>query len=136
MWPFSKPKPVHVFIIRNVLGEEIDRVEGVRDLINADLRGRQWPSVDLSGMSLYGANLEGANLIGGRFVRTSFYRANLMGAELSYCDAWGADFQNANLVGTTLYRSNVGRARFDGSIQNEHTDIPGRRVTGLVRVVA
>ena len=37
---FSKPKPAPFVVIRNVLGEEIDRVEGVWDLCNADLRGR------------------------------------------------------------------------------------------------
>jgi hypothetical protein len=56
MWPFAKPKPIPPgVIIRNVLGEEIDRVDGVWHLTNADLRGRQWPHVDLSGISLVGA---------------------------------------------------------------------------------
>ena len=137
MWPFAKPKPPAVgVIIRNVLGEQIDRVEDVRDLVNADLRGRQWTHADLSGMSLWGAKLEGANLMGARLVRTSFYKANLRDDEISYADAWGADFQNADLVGASLYRSNVKWARFDGALVDERTDIPGWRVTGLMRVVA
>jgi hypothetical protein len=57
-------------IIRNVLGEEIDRIPA-RDLYNQDLHGKQWMHADLSGMSLFGANLEGANLFGARLVRTS-----------------------------------------------------------------
>lgn len=46
-----------------MLGEEIDRVEGVRDLVNADLRGRQWAHVELSEMSSWGVNLAGANYL-------------------------------------------------------------------------
>jgi uncharacterized protein YjbI with pentapeptide repeats len=80
--------PAAVVIIRNVLGEEIDRIPA-RDLYNQDLHGKQWMHADLSGMSLFGANLEGANLFGARLVRTSFYRANLRGAEISFADATG-----------------------------------------------
>ena len=133
---FKAPKPKPVVIIRNVLGEEIDRVEGVRDLINADLRGRQWPSVDLSHELLWGANLEGAHLMGARLVHACFYKANLRGVDISYADAWGADFRNADLVGTSLYRSSVKLARFDGALMDERTDIPERNVTGLMRVVS
>jgi hypothetical protein len=57
---FSAPKPKPAVIIRNVLGEEIDRVEGVRDLWGGvDLRGRNWSHADLSGLSLYGAQCDG-----------------------------------------------------------------------------
>jgi hypothetical protein len=59
---FGKPKPVPVVIKRNRLGEETDRVVGVRDLANQDLRGRQWPHVDLGGMFLDRANVESASL--------------------------------------------------------------------------
>ena len=52
---FFGPKPALVMIIRNVLGEEIDRMPA-RDLYNQDLRGKQWMHADLSGMSLFGAN--------------------------------------------------------------------------------
>ena len=135
MWPFSKPKPTPPgVIIRNRLGEQIDLVEGVWLLEHADLRSRQWPHVDLSGMSLWGANLEGANLMGARLVRTSFWGTNLTGADISYSNASSADFFRAILVGTSLYRSNVKSARFDGAFIDEHTDIPGRKVTGLMRV--
>lgn len=74
MWPFSAPKPTPPgVIIRNVLGEQIDHVQGMWDLANADLRSRQWPHADLSGLSLSGANLQGTNLMGARLVRTSFW---------------------------------------------------------------
>ena len=33
---FTTPKPTPVVIIRNRLGEEIDRVEGVHDLLGRD----------------------------------------------------------------------------------------------------
>ena len=78
---FSPPKPAAVIIIRDVLGEEIDRVPA-RDLYNQDLRGKQWMHPDLSGMSLFGANLEGANLFGARLYRTDFQKVSLRGAEL------------------------------------------------------
>jgi hypothetical protein len=89
---FSEPMPAPVVIIRNVLGEEIDRVDSVYDLMNADLRNRQWPHADLSGVSLDGAICEGINLFGARLVRTSFSRVNLRNAELSFSDATSANF--------------------------------------------
>jgi len=36
-------------IVRNRLGEEIDRVEGVWHLTNAGLRHRHWPHADCPG---------------------------------------------------------------------------------------
>ena len=51
---FSGPKSKPVVIIRNVLGEEIDRREGARDLWNQDLRGRNWSHADLSNVSPLG----------------------------------------------------------------------------------
>ena len=83
---------------------------------------------------LWNVNLEGADLMGAQLVRTSFWGANLSGADVSYADCSGADFQRADLTGTSLYRTNVTSARFDDSLMDERTDIPGRRVTGLVRV--
>jgi Pentapeptide repeats (8 copies) len=74
---FSKPKSMPFVVIRNVLGEEMDRIDGVWDLVNADLRRRQWPHANLSGLSLDGANCEGINLFGARLESTSFCRANL-----------------------------------------------------------
>jgi Pentapeptide repeats (8 copies) len=116
-------------IIRNVLGEEIDRVEGVRDLWGQDLRGRQWPHVDLSGMFLGSANLEGANLLGARLVNTSFSNANLRGAEVSFANADGANFYRANLDGCLMYRTQVRHARFDEAKITHQSDIPNWRTT-------
>jgi len=130
MWPFSTPKATStpVVIIRNVLGEEIDRVEGVWDLTNADLRHRQWAHSDLSGMSLDGANCESIDLFGARLVRTSFCRATLRNAELSFSDATQANFRRANLDGCLMYRSEITLARFDDAVLSESSDIPGVRV--------
>ena len=61
---FSAPKPVPCVIIYNVLHEEIDRIEGARDLWNQDLRGRQWQHADLSGLSLFGAQCDGIIFLG------------------------------------------------------------------------
>jgi uncharacterized protein YjbI with pentapeptide repeats len=126
---FLKPKPTPPGItIKNVLGEVIDRVEGVWHLTNADLRGRQWQHADLSGVSLDGANLESANLWGARLVRTSFRDVNLRNAEMAYSNAEGADFQNANLDGCLMYRSETYKARFDGATISPTSDIPNRKV--------
>jgi hypothetical protein len=79
MWPFSPPEPVPPdVIIRNVLGEEIDRVEGMWDLVNADLRARPGPHADLSGLSLDGANCESINVFGACLVRTSFLQSKFV----------------------------------------------------------
>jgi uncharacterized protein YjbI with pentapeptide repeats len=122
----SEPTPPGV-IIRNVLGEEIDRVEGVWDLVNADLRGRQWQHANLSGLCLDGAHCEGINLFGARLVRTSFCRANLRNAELSFSDATGANFRDANLDACLMYRSETRLAHFDHAVLSEQSDIPGMR---------
>jgi len=129
MWPFAKPKPTPPgVIIRNVLGEEIDCVNGVRHLENADLRHRRWHHADLSGISLDGANCEGINLFGARLVRTSFCRANLRNAERSFSNATQANFRRANLEGCKMYRSEIALARFDDVVLSESSDIPGLRV--------
>jgi uncharacterized protein YjbI with pentapeptide repeats len=131
---FAKPKPMPVVIIRNVLGEEIDRVAGY-DLSGQDLRGRNWSHADLSGRSLDGANCEGINLFGARLVKTSFSRTNLRSAEISFADATGAHFRQADLTDVAMYRTETALARFEDSLLTEHSDIPGRRVTGVTRVV-
>ena len=123
---FSPPKPAPVVIIRNVLGKEIDRVEGVRDLWGkVDLRGRQWCHADLSGMWLDGSDLAGANLFGARCVGTSFARCNLKNANLAYARIEGSSFRQADLEGADLLYTDVKRARFDGAMIGPTTTIPG-----------
>jgi uncharacterized protein YjbI with pentapeptide repeats len=123
---FSPPKPAPVVIIRNVLGEEIDRVEGVRDLWGGvDLRGRNWSHAELSGMWLDGSDLTGANLFGARLVGTSFARCNLRNANLAYARIEGARFDSADLDGADLLYTDVKRARFDGAIISNTSTIPG-----------
>jgi len=129
MWPFSTPKPTPPgVIIRNVLGEQIDVVEGVWDLTNANLRGRQWPHADLNGMSLDGADCEGINLFGARLVKTSFCRCSLRNAELSFSDATGANFRDADLDGCFMYRSQTIQAQFDRARLSFYSDIPDVRI--------
>jgi uncharacterized protein YjbI with pentapeptide repeats len=132
---FSASKVKPVVSIRNVLGEEIDRVPA-RDLYNLDLRGKQWMHADLSGMSLFGADLEGANLIGARLYRTDFQKASLRGAELAFSYAAGASFRGSDLHGCSLYRAEIGLSRrhssadFTNALVNEATDIPEHKVFG------
>jgi uncharacterized protein YjbI with pentapeptide repeats len=108
---FSVPKSKPVVIIYNVLHEEIDRIEGARDLWNQDLRGRQWQHADLSGLSLFGAQCEAINLFGALLYRTDFQKASLRGAELAFSYAAGASFRHADLRGCSLYRAEIGLGR-------------------------
>jgi pentapeptide repeat protein len=103
-------------------------LRGVYDLINADFRDRQWLHADLSRLSLDGDNCEGINLFGARFIRTSFCRANLRNAELSFSDATSANFQKAKLEGCMMYRSETTLTAFDGALPSEYTDIPGQKI--------
>ena len=126
--PKLTPPPI---IIRNVLGEEIDRIEGLYSLMNADLHGRQWAHANLSGMNLSCANCEGINLFGARLVGTNFSRCNLRNAELAYSDATAANFRDANLDGCLMYRSEISIVLFDGAMITESSDIPGVRVVAI-----
>jgi uncharacterized protein YjbI with pentapeptide repeats len=128
MWPFTKPKPTPPgVIIRNVLGQEIDRVEGW-NLCGKDLRNRDWRHVDLSNQCLDGSDLSGTNMLGARLVKTSFSRCNLRDAELSFSDATSANFCDATLDGCKLYRSETRLARFHGALISASSDVPGIRV--------
>jgi uncharacterized protein YjbI with pentapeptide repeats len=137
---FSNPKPAPVRIIRNVLGEEIDRVEGVHDRWGQDRRGRNWSHADLSGFSLYGAQCDGINLFGARLYRTDFQKASLRGAELAFSYAAGANFRGADLRECSLYRAEIGLSRrhssadFTDALVNEASDIPEIKVFGERRL--
>ena len=133
---FAKPEPSPVVIIRNRVGEEIDRVEGVYDLSGQNLHGRNWSHADLSGLSLDGANCEGINLFGARLVKTSFCQTNLRGAEISFADATGADFRHADLIDALMYRTETTLAHFEDSLLSESSDIPGRKVLATMRVIS
>jgi|SRR5215472_6593721 len=91
----------------------------------------RWAHADLSAMLLDGANCEGINLFGARLVRTSFCRANLRNAELSFSDATQANFRGANLDGCMMYRGEATLAQFDDATLSETSDIPGLRVVAL-----
>lgn len=107
-------------IIYNVLHEEIDRIEGARDLWIQDLRGRQWQHADLSGLSLFGAQCDGINLVGARLFRTDFQKASLCGAELAFSYADGASLRRCD--------------DFTDALVNESTDIPEIKVFGERRL--
>lgn len=130
---FGVPKPVPTQIIRDRLGREIDRVEGW-NLCNKDLRYRNWSHVSLSGVSLDGSDLSGSNLLGADLRGTSLRNCKLVACEISFADASGCDFSDANMIGCLLYRTETECARFQNVLMNEDSDIPERRVTGLMRV--
>jgi uncharacterized protein YjbI with pentapeptide repeats len=134
MWPFTKPKPTPpTIIIRNVLGEEIDRVEGW-NLEHKMLRNRNWAHVDLSGLVLDGSDLTGSNMIGANLRGASLRYCTLVGCEISYADATGCDFSGSNMVGCLLYRSETHGAKFRDVTLSEESDIPGIKVFRSVRV--
>ena len=134
---FSPPKPAPVVIIRNVLGEEIDRVEGVRDLWgNVDLRGRQWAHAELSGLWLDGSDLSGANLFGSRCVGTSFARCNLKNANLAYARIEGGQFsaRRSRGRGSSLHRRQARAIRRRHHRAHKHHTVCVRwREAGMVR---
>ena len=136
---FGTPTPAPVTIVRNVLGEEIDRISA-RDLCNQDLRDKQWMHADLSEMSLFGAQCDGINLLGARLFRTDFQKASLRGAELAFSYAAGASFRGSDMRGCSLYRAEIGLGRrhasadFTDALVDEATDIPERKVFGERRL--
>jgi uncharacterized protein YjbI with pentapeptide repeats len=133
---FAKPRPTPSVVLKNVLGEALLEIPGRSDLIGADLTGLNLAHVDLSGLSLFGANLEGANLLGARLIRASFCNANLRGAEISFANAYGADFSNADLTDALMYQTETKLAKFDQASVSEHSDIPGRKFTGSMKMIS
>jgi uncharacterized protein YjbI with pentapeptide repeats len=126
LFDLFSPKPKPVVIIRNVLGEEIDRVEGV-DLANKDLKNRDWRHAQLSGLLLDGSDISGSNLLGAQLKNTSFARANLANCEVSFANADGASFYRANLDACLMYRTDVRHANFDEAKIEHDSDIPNWR---------
>jgi len=128
MWPFSKPKPIPPgVIIRNRLGEEIDRVEGWT-LEHKDLRLRNWPHVDLNGVSLSGSDLSGSNLLGANLSRASLRNCQLVGCEISYANASDARFDSSDMRGCLMWRTETHGASFEDILIDETSDIPKRKV--------
>ena len=131
MWPFSKPKPVHVLIIPNVLGEPLLEVP-FRDLIYSTcLRGKNLAFADLRGKCLYGSDLERTVLFGADLRDCNFSRCNLKNANLAYARLDGASFHRANLDGTDLLHTNVKLSRLYGAIITPESTIPGVKVVTL-----
>jgi hypothetical protein len=125
--PEAKATPPGV-IIKNVLGEVIDRVEGVWHLTNADLRGRQWQHVDLSGVSLDGSDLSGTNMIGANLSSASLRNCKLVGCEISYANVSDCDFSGSDLSGCLMWRTETYGARFDKIQMDQTSDIPNMKV--------
>jgi hypothetical protein len=129
MWPFkTKPAPPGI-IIRSVLGEEIDRVEGW-NLENKILRDKNWNHVDLSGMCLDGSDLSGSNLLGANLRNASLRNCKLVDCEISYADVSGCHFDGSDLKGCLMWRTETYRARFENILMDDTSDIPARRVVG------
>ena len=136
MWPFTKPKPTPPgVIIRNRLGEQIDRVQGW-NLERKDLRNRDWSHVDLSGQCLDGSDLSGTNMLGADLRWASLNNCKLVGCDISYADATGSDFSGSNMVGCLLYRSETQRAKFHNVVLSEESDVPKIKVFQTRRVTA
>lgn len=135
MWPFAKPKPTPGVIIRNRLGEEIDRAEGWT-LEHKDLRLKDWRHVDLHEASLDGSDLSGTNMLGADLRGASFRHCKLIGCEMSYADVSGCDFSGSDLRGCLMWRTETHGAKLRGVLLSEDSDIPKIKVLQTMRVGA
>jgi len=124
--PRPHPTPPGV-IIRNRLGEEIDRVAGW-DLCNKDLRNRNWQHVDLSHVRLDGSDLSGTNMLGANLQGASLRSCKLVGCEISYADATECDFSGSDMKSCLMWRTETYWACFENILMDEDSDIPGRKV--------
>lgn len=134
---FGSPRPQPKNIIKNVLGETLLEVP-VRDLVGSTcLRGKDLSHASLRGEWFDGADLENANLFGADLRGCSFARCNLKNANLAYALVAGARFDRANLDAVDLGNAvGVERASFRDALLSQLSNIPGRKVTGIMRVVA
>ena len=131
MWPFTKPKPIPPgVIIRNRLGEEIDRVEGWT-LEHQHLRLRNWPHVDLHGVSLSGSDLSGTNMLGADLRGASLRNCKLVACEISYADVSGCDFSGSDLRGCLMWRTEACGAKLEDVLLCAESDIPKIKVLRL-----
>jgi uncharacterized protein YjbI with pentapeptide repeats len=51
-------------------------------------------------------------------------------------NATGADFRQADLTDAAMYRTETTLAHFEDSLLNERSDIPGRKVLEIMRMIA
>jgi uncharacterized protein YjbI with pentapeptide repeats len=138
---FGSQKPTPFVIIRDRLGREIHRIEGARDLVGANLKDLNLAHADLAGESLFGANCEGTIFVGARLDRADFSKANLRRADLYLCSALGTRFRQTDMRSASLYKADIGSkkkpyADFHEALVDETTDIPGRKYSGTMRVIA
>ena len=138
--PLSAPSQKPVVIIYNVLHEEIDRIEGARDLWNQDLRGRQWQHADLSGLSVIRGPMRWDKSSLGLGCTEQISRKLLFVAQIAFSYAAGANFRGADLRECSFYRAEIGLGRrhssadFTDALVNEATDIPEHKVFGERRL--
>jgi hypothetical protein len=134
---FGSRRPQPKIVIKTVLGETLLEFP-VRDLVGSTcLRGKNLSHASLRGEWLDGSDLENVNLFGADLRNCSFARCNLKTANLAYALVAGARFDRANLDGIDLGNAiGVERASFRGALLSPESGVPGRRVTGIIRVVA
>lgn len=111
------PKPKACVLIRNFMGEVIDRIEGVYDLIGVDLSNRNLDYGDFRKLCLAGANLQNTTLFGARLDRVDCSGANLNGAYLAFAQCEGTNFSNCDLRGASFYRAEIGWPRKIGHLE-------------------
>jgi uncharacterized protein YjbI with pentapeptide repeats len=128
----SKPAPP-VIIVRNRLGEEIDRVGSLE---HKDLRFRDWRHVNLRGRNLDGSDLSGTNMLGADLRGASLNNCKLVGCEISYADVSGCDFTGSDMAGCLLYRSETQRAKFNNVVLSKDSDVPKIKMFQTRRVSA
>jgi uncharacterized protein YjbI with pentapeptide repeats len=109
--------------------------------VGANLKDLNLSHADLAGQSLFGANCEGTIFAGALLDRADFSKANLNRADLYLCSALGTRFRQADMRRASFYKADVGSkkkpyADFHEALVDETTDIPGRRYSGTMRVIA
>ena len=104
-------------------------LQGVRDLLNADLRNCNLSELDLPGMILTGADLRGANLRNATLTDFNFTEvrldgADLTGATLERGSAYKGSFVNVQANGSTIknmnfFEADLTRAKFRNATFND-----------------
>lgn len=104
-------------VLRRFCGNRID-------LCDADLRGADLYSSDLTCARLLRADLSGASLYGAALAGADLQNAKLTGADLYRADLRHADLRGADLSGANLERASLIEADLRGATYNAATRLP------------
>jgi uncharacterized protein YjbI with pentapeptide repeats len=98
----------------------VPRIDGVYNLVGADIRGANLQGADLRGAKLTGAKLNRAHLEG-----IHLEDADLRDADFKYAHLEGAFLSNTRLMGTDFRRAILNDADLQGSVITQTTKLVG-----------